>query len=70
MAPHTYELAGLRAGVHELAIEVSNTLANYIAIRHQDSPHRHWATFTADQLRSGLIGPVRIVAVPEVTLRG
>ena len=69
-APYTFELAGLRPGANELAVEVSNTLANYIAIRHQGSPHRHWATFTADQLRSGLIGPVRIVAVPEVTLRG
>jgi len=69
-APYRLDLPGARAGDNDLAVEVSNTLANYIAVRHADAPEpqRGWAHFKPEQLRSGLIGPVRLIATPRITL--
>ncbi|MCE5258393.1 MAG: hypothetical protein LLG44_04940 [Chloroflexi bacterium] len=66
-APYTFVLGEVKPGKHLLVVEVANTLANYISVRHADSPLQ-WAHFSAAQLESGLLGPVRLSATQRVTL--
>jgi len=66
-APYAFTLTGARPSENELVVEVSNTLANYISVRHADSD-QPWAHPTEDQLASGILGPVTLRAVPWVKL--
>lgn len=66
-APYTFHLGQVAPGKHRLVIEIANTLANYIAVRHADS-RQPWARFSPEQLDSGLLGPVMLVAGTVVTL--
>ncbi|MHB9032665.1 MAG: glycosyl hydrolase [Anaerolineae bacterium] len=66
-APYTFSLGTVTPGKHLLEVEVANTLANYIAVRHADS-RLQWAHFTTEQLESGLLGPVQFLAASRITL--
>jgi hypothetical protein len=67
-APYTFTLHGIKPGANELVVEVANTLANYISVRHADSPQQ-WAHFSDEKLDSGLLGPVRLDAAQRVELK-
>jgi hypothetical protein len=66
-APYTFTLRGAHLGENELLVEVSNTLANYIAVRHADSD-QPWAHPSESELASGILGPVALHAVPQARL--
>ncbi|NLV74761.1 MAG: hypothetical protein GXY52_08785 [Chloroflexi bacterium] len=67
-APYTFQIDTVHAGSNTLVIEVANTLANYISVRHADSKLQ-WAHFTPDQLASGLLSPVRLLRQRRVVLQ-
>jgi len=67
-APYRFTLPDARPGKHKLVVEVANTLANYISVRHADS-RLQWAHFTNEQLSSGLLGPVKLSASKSITLK-
>ncbi|MHB1355610.1 MAG: glycosyl hydrolase [Anaerolineae bacterium] len=66
-APYSFVLQGLKAGANELVVEVANTLANYISVRHADS-RQQWAHFSDEQLDAGLLGPVHLYVAQRVSL--
>lgn len=66
-APYAFVLTDAQVGENELVVEVSNTLANYIAVRHADSD-QHWAHPTSEELASGILGPVTLRVRPRAKL--
>jgi len=66
-SPFTFAIGQITPGRHHLVVEVANTLANYISVRHAGSKQQ-WAHFSPEQLDSGLLGPVTLSASERVTL--